>query len=176
MTTEKAIEIIEIYHNSIKDLRPEAIVQSNGVLRYSSGMIKYAHFVFVSGVIEAGNLTDETAKMYMESYALIDSLFVDPDDVESINLQYREYVLGLKNGIITDFQLPNYGGELNASMEFEEFMNEYLWRLGKPKITENSNRAFMINYMTKKYKAEKDTNSLLQLVNEGRIFFPNKNG
>ena len=169
MTQEKAIEIIKQYNSSIIDLRPNGIVQPNTILKYSGGMVKYAHFVYIQGVIEAENLTDELAKAFIQSYAQIDSLFVDPSDVERINLQYREYISSLKSGIIPDFKIPNYGGELHASNEFYEFINEYLWGLGKEKLNIKTNRALFIYFLENELREEKDVKKLLELAIDGSI-------
>jgi len=46
MTPLDAENIIKMCHNSIKDLRPNFIVQPQSDLPYVKGRIKYAHFVY----------------------------------------------------------------------------------------------------------------------------------
>lgn len=46
MTPIEAEKIIEKFHQAIKDLRPNAIVQDSEKLPYTSTRIKYAHFVY----------------------------------------------------------------------------------------------------------------------------------
>jgi len=90
MTHTEAKEIIEKFHQSIRDLRPDAIVQSTKELPYTSARIKYAHFVYGEHFIKDGfyaeaktkETKEEMLKSFekkyqelMESYGLIDSLF-----------------------------------------------------------------------------------------------------
>jgi len=84
MTPNESKEIIEKFHQSIRDLRPNAIVQSSKKLPYTSARIKFAHFVFGEHLIKDGFYTkektpDEISKLFeknyqelMESYGFID--------------------------------------------------------------------------------------------------------
>ncbi len=89
MTPIEAKEIIENFHKSIKDLRPNAIAQSSKERRYTSARIKYAHFVYGEDLIKnpvkiIGKTPQEIVEFFggkyqelMESYGIIDSLFND---------------------------------------------------------------------------------------------------
>lgn len=99
MTPQEAEKIINNYRRSIKDLRPNAIVQPISDLPYSAGMIKYAHFICGEYLIKGGLLTKKTGAQLRESYAEIDSIFVE--DPELINTKYRESLKELNNGVVT---------------------------------------------------------------------------
>ncbi len=120
MILEKSQEIIEEFTNTIKDLRPNLIVQSENVLPYLKGKIKYAHFVMGEELIKDNKMTKEIALQLMNSYGIIDSFFVE--EPESINKKYREYIAELKKGIITDFCLPNPFGEHLQVLEYQNFI------------------------------------------------------
>lgn len=122
MTPIEAEEIIEKFHQSIKDLRPNAIVQSDTLLPYTPARIKYAHFVFAEELVSNLTITDEKIKELMESYGIIDSFFVE--NSELVNEKYREYLARLKEGVIIDFLIPNPFGELEPVNEFRNFIGE----------------------------------------------------
>ncbi len=133
MTIDEAKIIIEKFQQSIKDLRPNAIVQDSKNLPYTSARIKYAHFIcgddLVENIIQEGKTPEEVLKFFedkhrelMESYGLIESLF--SEDSENINKRYIEYMKGLENGIVTDFRIPNPFGETEPVNEFHNFIGE----------------------------------------------------
>lgn len=133
MTPDEAKKIIEKFHQSIKDMRPDAIVQDSKNLPYTSARIKYAHFIYgedlVENIIQGKKEPEEILKSFekkhqelMESYGIIDSLF--SEDPEPINKKYREYIKGLENGIITEFRMPNPFGETEPVNEFHNFFGE----------------------------------------------------
>ena len=135
MTPAESKKIIQKFHQSIKDLRPNAIVQDIKKLPYTSARIKYAHFVYgedlIENIIQEGKTPEEILKFFetqhqemMESYGLINSLF--SEDAENINNQYIEYMEGLRKGIITNFRMPNPFGEIESVNEFHNFLGE-LW-------------------------------------------------
>ncbi|MDE2227218.1 MAG: hypothetical protein KGJ89_04660, partial [Patescibacteria group bacterium] len=100
MTPIEAEKIIETFHQSIMDLRPNAIVQSAKELPYTSARIKFAHFIYGEHLIKngfyiEGKTPEETSQLFekkyqelMESYGLIDSLF--SEEPEPINIEYRK--------------------------------------------------------------------------------------
>ena len=179
MTPIEAEKIIEKFHQAIKDLRPNAIVQSSKELPYTFARIKYAHFVYAEHFIKDGfyveaktkETKEEMLKSFekkyqelMESYGLIDSLF--SEDPEPINAKYEEYLAGLKNGIITDFRLPNPFGECEPVNEFHNFIGE-CWFLEHHTdlFTDNALGAFIYDGIRNKATKEKDIKSIIEIAN-----------
>ncbi|MDD4290200.1 MAG: hypothetical protein PHH83_02880 [Patescibacteria group bacterium] len=191
MTPDEAKKIIEKFHQAIKDLRPNAIVQSSKELPCTSARIKYAHFVYVEHFIKDGfyieaktkETKEEMLKSFekkyqalMESYGIIDSLF--SEDPEPINAKYEEYLEGLKNGIITDFRLPNPFGECEPVNEFHNFIGE-CWFLEHHTnlFSDNPLGAFIYDAVRNKAMKEKDIKTLIEIVNTGltrTVDYPNK--
>jgi hypothetical protein len=168
----EASEIIENFHKSIKDLRPNAIVQPTSDLPTVSGRIKYAHFVWGEELIRVDMMTKEIAYWLMESYGIIDSFFVE--DPDPINAKYIEFLALLKKGLITDFRLLNPFGEIIPVVEFYDFIGEALVRARKdvslePDKDSKGNKMALGAFIYEAYynKAQKDKNvqSLIELVN-----------
>lgn len=132
MLLNEAIEVLEKFTNTIKDLRPSAIVQSDNVLPCTKGKIKFAHFVAVEELINNNKMTRETGLQLVNSYGIIDSFFVENSELE--NKKYQEYILGLKNGIITNYVPPNPFGEVMEVLEFQNFIEEIYFKLNKQYI------------------------------------------
>jgi hypothetical protein len=164
MTPIDAKNIIDKYHQSIKDLRPNAIVQSSDARPYTSARIKYAHFVYGEDLIKSRNFTEEAIKELRESFGIIDSLF--REDSEQINAKYREYIEGLRNGLITEFRMPNPFGEIEPVIEFHIFLDECWFLDNRTKLFNNSVLgAFMYDGVRNKATTETDIKTLIQLVN-----------
>jgi hypothetical protein len=164
MRSIEAKEIIETHHQSIKDLRPNAIVQSSEVRPCTSARIKYAHFVYGEDLIKSHNVAEETIKELRESYGIIDSFF--SEDSELINAKYREYIGGLRNGIITEFRMPNPFGEIEPVFEFHVFLDECWFLENRTKLFNDSVLgAFIYDGVRNKATKEKDIITLIQLVN-----------
>ena len=164
MTLIEAKKIIEKYHQSIKDLRPNAIVQSSEERLYTSARIKYAHFVYGEDLIKSSKFTEETIKEIRESFGIIDSFF--SEDSELINAKYREYLEGLRNGIITEFRMPNPFGEIEPVIEFHIFLDECWFLENRTKLFNDSVLgAFMYDGVRNRATKEKDIKTLIQLVN-----------
>lgn len=122
MKPVKAEEIINNYWKSIKDLRPEAIVQSISDLPYSPGMIRYAHFVYAEWLIKENILTRKIGDRLIESYSQISKLFVE--EPETINNKYREHLKMLEKGLISDFRFSEALFSVELSVEFNNFLAE----------------------------------------------------
>ena len=145
-------------------MRPNAIIQSNKELPYTYARIKYAHFVYGEELIKRVKITEEILQEMLESYGIIDSLF--NEDPEPINIKYREYLEGLRNGVITDFRMPNPFGECEPVNEFHNFLGE-CWFLeyhtnlfvGAPL------GAFIYDEVRNKATKEKDIKLLIEIVN-----------
>jgi hypothetical protein len=181
MTPIEAEKIIEKFHQTIKDLRPNAIVQSSKELPYASARIKYAHFVYAEHFIKDGfyveaktkETKEEMLKSFekkyqelMESYGLIDSLF--SDDPELINAEYRKYLEGLKNGIITNFRMPNPFGECEPVNEYHNFIGECWFLEHRTNLfSDNPLGAFIYDAVRNKAIKEKDKKILIEIVNTG---------
>jgi hypothetical protein len=181
MTHTEAKEIIEKFHQSIRDLRPDAIVQSTKELPYTSARIKYAHFVYGEHFIKDGfyaeaktkETKEEMLKSFekkyqelMESYGLIDSLF--NEEPESINKEYKKYLEGLKNGIITDFRLPNPFGECEPVNEYRNFIGECWFLEHRTNLFSDAPLgAFIYEGVRIKATKEQDIKTLIEIVNTG---------
>ena len=159
MTLIEAKKIIEKYHQSIKDLRPNAIVQSSEERLYTSARIKYAHFVYGEDLIKSSKFTEETIKEIRESFGIIDSFF--SEDSELINAKYREYLEGLRNGIITEFRMPNPFGEIEPVIEFHIFLDECWFLENRTKLFNDSVLgAFMYDGVRNRATKEKDIKNM----------------
>ncbi len=166
MTSQQAAKILEDYLGSIKDLRPRAIVQSTDDLPYPSSKIKYAHFVHTENLIDQNKFTKEVASMLMESYGIIDSFFVE--DSDAVNTEYREFIAGLKRGIITNFKLPNPFGESKEVLDFINFFEEYLFKSGKKPLFRGDpdpKPSFIWDAVMDKVRKEKDVATYIKIVN-----------
>jgi hypothetical protein len=164
MTPIEAKQIIEQYHLSIKDLRPNAIVQSTKELPCTPARIKYAHFVYGEDIIKSCRFTEEYIKEMRESFGIIDSFF--SEESELINANYREYLEGLKNGTITEFLMPNPFGELKPVIEFHIFLDECWFLENHTKLFNDSVLgAFMYDGVRNRARIEQDIKTLIGLVN-----------
>jgi len=176
MTPIEAEKIIEKFHKSINDLRPNAIVQSSKELPWTSSRIKYAHFVYGEELIKNVKITEEILQKMLESYGIIDSFF--SEDPEPINVKYEEYVVGLKNGIITDFRLPNPFGECEPVNEFHNFLGECWFLEHHTNLFKNSPLgAFIYDGVRNKAIKEKDIKLLIEIMNTAKtrsVVFPGR--
>ena len=176
MTPIEAKELIEKFQQSIRDLRPNAIVQSTKELPCTSARIKYAHFVYGEGLVKNVSITEEALQEIMESYGIIDSFF--SEDPEPINAEYKAYLEGLKNGKITDFRMPNPFGEIDAVNEFHSFLGE-CWFLEHQTnlFSDNPLGAFIYDVVRNKAIEENDIKILIEIVNTGltrAVHYPRK--
>lgn len=176
MTLDEARKILDDFHNSIKDLRPTAIVQSTKELPYTSARIKFAHFVYGEALIQQTKITEGVLQQVRESYGIIDSFF--SEDSELINTEYIEYLEGLKNGIITDFLMPNPFGECEPVIEFHNFLGEcWFLKYHTDLFTGNALGAFIYDAVRNKATKEKDVKSLIEIVNTSltrAVHYPGK--
>jgi len=164
MTPTEAEHIIEQFHQAIRDLRPDAIVQSSKTLPYTSARIKYAHFVYGEYLINNVTITEAKLQEVIESYGIIESLF--NEDPEPINTKYREYLEGLRNGIITHFRMPNPFGESEPVGEFHNFLGEcWFLRYHTGLFTGNALGAYIYEAIRDKAIKAQDIQSLIRLAN-----------
>ncbi|MEX2029301.1 MAG: hypothetical protein WD963_02355 [Candidatus Paceibacterota bacterium] len=187
MTIDEAKKIIDDFHNSITDLRPDSIVQSIEDLPCTSGRIKYAHFVYgeyLTQNFESKGKTFEESIAYLdkafnvlkESYGIIDSFFVE--NSEQVNIKYREYLENLKRGMITEFSIPNPFGEIMPVMEFHNFLGESFFIKHKENIfNKNLLNTSAYHFLNKQLKEEKDIKKLIDLANTAKtrtVDFPGR--
>jgi hypothetical protein len=176
MTPSEAAKIITDFHKSIKDLRPNAIVQSNEELPCTSARIKYAHFVHAEELVGHAEMTEEKLQEIIESYGIVDSLF--SEDPEPINIRYREYLERLKRGIVIDFRMPNPFGEVRPVIEIYNFIGEcWFLKYHKNILTGNLLGSVIYEKLYDKAINESDIKSLIELVNTGltrKVFYPKK--
>jgi hypothetical protein len=176
MNPIEAKKIIDDFHKAIKDLRPEAIVQSNEDLPYGSGKIKFAHFVYGEELVKRAKITEEILQELHESYGLINSFFNEESD--AINTKYREYLEGLESGIITDFRMPNPFGECESVMEYYNFLGEtWFYEYRTQLLSNNLLGAFAYDGLRNTATVEKDIKTLIGLVNSAKtrkVIFPGK--
>lgn len=181
MTPIEAGKIKENFHKSIKDLRPDAIVQPRSDLPYGSGWIKYAHFVYGEELIKQNKMTKEMAEILTESYGIIDLFFVE--DPEPINAKYKEFISSLKKGIIIDFRIPNPFGETSQVLEYSNFLGERLFEFGKDSILKDDKGedillpAFVYEALYNKALKDKDLKLCIDIVNTSltrAVHFPGK--
>ena len=179
MTPIEAEKIIEKFHQAIRDLRPDAIVQSSKNLPCTAARIKYAHFVYGEHFIKDGfyieaktkETKEEMLKSFekkyqelMESYGLIDSLF--NEEPELTNAEYKKYLEGLKNGIITDFRLPNPFGECEPVHEYHKFIGECWFLEHRTDLFSDAPLgAFIYDGIRNKAIKEKDIKTLIEIAN-----------
>ena len=125
MTPLQAEEIINSYWKSMKDLRPDAIVQPISDLPCSPGKIKYSHFVYGEELIKKNLLTKKIGDQLTKSYAQIDSNFVE--EPEPIKIKYRETLKELDKGVITkDFRVSNITNlTVEREIEYNNFLADY---------------------------------------------------
>jgi hypothetical protein len=177
MTPIEAKKIIENYHLSIKDLRPNAIVQSNKELPYTAARIKYAHFVYGEEIVKGAKIAEKIVSKITESYGLIDSLF--SEDSEQINARYREYLQELRDGKITEFRMPNPFGEIEPVNEFHNFLDESWFFEYRTNLFNASNPlgAFIYDAVRNKAIKEKAITTLINFVNSSltrAVHYPEK--
>ena len=176
MTPNEAKNVIEKFHKSIKDLRPNAIVQSKEDILYTSARIKYAHFVYGEEIVKRVKITKEIYQEVLESYGIIESLF--REDPEPINARYREYLEGLRNGLVTDFRIPNPFGEIVPVNEYRNFLGECcFYEHHTNLLNDNPPAAFIFEALLDKATKEKDIKSLIEIVNTSltrSVNFPGK--
>jgi hypothetical protein len=189
MTVNEAEKIIEKFHQSIRDLRPDAIVQSNKALPYTSATIKYAHFVYgedlIKNFVKISGKTPEELEIFfskkynelMESYGIIDSLF--REDSEDINTKYKEFLKCLKKGVISNFRIPNPFGECEPVNEYRNFIGEN-WFLAHHTNLFNDKSplgAFVCDALRKKAINENNVKLLIEITNTAltrSVDFPGK--
>ncbi len=130
MTPIEAEKIINEYWRSMKDLRSaKAIVQPISDLPCSTGMIKYAHFVYGEELIKKNLLTKKIGDQLTQSYSKIHSRFVE--DSDHINTKYKEYITGLEKGkIVNDFKL---GDLIDIDVEYNNFLADCQGNYGRNK-------------------------------------------
>ena len=188
MAPNEAKEILDKFHQSIMDLRPNAIVQSTKELPYTSARIKFAHFVYGEHLIKDGfyikgktqrkisKLFEKNYQELMESYGLIDSLF--SEDPEPINIEYKKYLEGLRNDIITDFCMPNPFGECEPVNEYHNFIGECWFLEHRTNLfSDNPLGAFIYDGIRNKYTKEKNIEELIKIVNTAKtrsVVFPGR--
>lgn len=181
MTSIEAEKIIENFHKSIKDLRPDAVVQPRNDLPYVPGWIKYAHFVYGEELIKQNMMTEKIAEMLTESYGIIDLFFVE--DPEPINAKYREFISGLKQGIMIDFRMPNPFGDISQVLEYSNFLGERLFKFGQDSILKNDKGeyellpAFVYDALYSKALKDKDLKLCIEIVNTSltrAVHYPGK--
>lgn len=178
MIPSESKEIIEKFHQSIKDLRPNAIVQSTKELPFTSARIKFAHFVYGEHLIKdgfyiKGETPEEISKLFeknyqelMESYGLIGSLF--SEEPEPINIEYKKYLEGLRSGTITNFRMPNPFGECELVNEYHNFIGECWFLEHRTNLfSDNPLGAFIYDAVRNKATKEKDIKTLIDIVNTG---------
>ena len=156
-------KILADFLKSIKDLRPNAIVQPSSDLPCTSGKLKYAHFVYGEELVKLNMMSNGAHLILMESYGIIDSFFAEAP--EPINIKYREYLEGLKNGVITDFRMPNPFGECAQVSEYFNFLGECLHNENKGKLPDDVLGAFVYDALRNKAIKEKDIKLAKELVN-----------
>lgn len=188
MTPLQAEEILNNYWRSIKDSRPNAIVQSSKELPYTSARIKFAHFIYgehliTGGFYIKGKSPEEMSKLFeknyqklMESYGLIDSLF--SEDPDPINIEYKKYLEGLRSGIITNFRMPNPFGECEPVNEYHNFIGECWFSEHHTNLFVDSPLgAFIYDGIRNKAIKEKDIKLLIEIVNTSKtrnVIFPGR--
>lgn len=181
MNPSEAAKVIENFHNSIKDLRPDAIVQHRNALPYVPGWIKYAHFVFGEELIAQNTMTKEVAEMLTESYGIIDIFFIE--DPEQKNAKFREFISSLNQGIIIDFRIPNPFGDTSQVLEYSNFLGERLFKFGRDSILKNDKGeyellpAFVYDALYSKALKGKDLKLCIDLVNSSltrAVHYPGK--
>jgi len=181
MTPIEAEKIIENFHKSIKDLRPDAIVQPKNDLPYVIGWIKYAHFVYGEELIKENIITKEIAEMLTESYGIINLFFVE--NPELINEKYRDFISDLKQGVITDFRIPNPFGDISQVLEYSNFLGERLFKFGQDSILNDDKGeplllpAFVYEALYNKYIKDNNLKLFIELVNSSltrAVHFPGK--
>jgi hypothetical protein len=169
MTSIEAQKIILDYHKSFKDLRPDCIVQSQSILPYVKGWIRYAHFVYGEELINQNKLSKDIAEILIESYSLIDEYFVE--EPEPINEEYRKFISNLKSGLVIDFYMPNPFGNYIQALEYFNFLGERLFKLGKANILKDDKGedvllpVYVYKGLYQKALEEKDKNLCIEIVN-----------
>lgn len=89
MTPAEAEKVINQYGAAIASIEENAIVQDVFSLPYSPAKIRYAYFVYVEALIQQGILTDKIAGDLSQTYAMIDSRFVE--EAAEINKAWPQY-------------------------------------------------------------------------------------
>ncbi|MCH7918497.1 MAG: hypothetical protein IIC50_10980 [Planctomycetes bacterium] len=176
MTPTDAIDIIAKYHRSIKDLRPNAIVQSYKAIPCTSARIKYAHFVYGEALIKSDSMTEESYQELLESFGLIDSYFSEASELT--NAKYREYLEGLRNSTITEFRMPNPFGEIEAVSELYNFLGECWFIENRTQLFDDSPLgAFVYDELRKKAIKDDNIRTLIDMVNSSltrAVSYPKK--
>ncbi len=197
MTPDEALGVISDFHDSIRDLRPQAIFISSGELPHPSYKIKEALFNYGKYLVDEGfyvdikkgmdndqktfeqvfNELDKRIKILQESYGLIDSLFVT--DTERANEKYREYIRALREGTITNFRMPNPFGEPELVLQYLNFLDENWYsKTGKHLMNpESPLGTFIYKTLTDKLIQEGETTELLKLAESDltrSVIYPGK--
>ncbi|MDE2173360.1 MAG: hypothetical protein KGJ31_02035, partial [Patescibacteria group bacterium] len=83
-----------------------------------------------------------------------------------INIEYRKYLEGLKNNVVTDFRMPNPFGETKPVHEFHNFLGEIWFLKHRTNLfNESPLGAFIYDAVRNKATTEHDTKTLIDLVN-----------
>ena len=121
MTPIQAKKIINSYLKTIKDLRPNAIVQPTSDLPCSAGKIRYAYFVYGEYLVNEGHLSKKVMNRLITSYSHIHTYFVE--DPEPINTKYREFMKGIdKSENNNDFHLSDIETPDEWALEYHNFL------------------------------------------------------
>ena len=98
----------------------------------------------------------------MESFGLLDSYFVEEPD--STNAKYRDHIAGLKQGVITDFRLPNPFGETGPVNEYHNFIGQCFHDCGLGQMQHAALGTYIYKVVCDNAHAEKDWKKLLELA------------
>jgi hypothetical protein len=91
MTGEEAEKIINVYGGLIANMPKGDRVQDVFSLPYSPARIRYAYYVYTEELINRGLFDDDIKQNLESTYALIDSRFIEADDINRLNKALRLY-------------------------------------------------------------------------------------